>query len=360
MKLFSKFHLGPLELKNRIVMAPMTRSRAIGNIPNDLMAEYYGQRADAGLLISEGVAPTANGLGYARIPGAYSEAQVEGWKKITAAVHAKGGKIFMQLMHTGRASHGDNMEAGTEVLAPSPVALSGEMYTDAKGPQAYPVPKEMTLADIEKAQNGYVHAAKNAIAAGFDGVELHGANGYLIDQFINTASNKRRDAYGGSGENRSRFAIEAAQKVAEAIGAERTGIRLSPYGAFNDMEIFEGLEDTFEYLAGELGKLHLAYIHIVDHSSMGAPEVTESVKSKIKAAFGGTIIISGGLDKEKAEAALLEEKGELAAFGRPFLANPDLVYRMENDLELNPPDFATFYTPGEKGYTDYPFAAAKV
>jgi N-ethylmaleimide reductase len=356
MKLFEKYNLGSIELKNRIVMAPMTRSRAINNIPNDLMAEYYQQRADGGLLITEGVAPSANGLGYARIPGAYNEAQIEGWKKVTAAVHEKGGKIFMQIMHTGRASHPDNMEINTEIHAPSSIALSGEMYTDQKGMQAYPAPKEMTLEDIEQTQNDYVAAAKNAIQAGFDGIELHGANGYLIDQFINTASNKRTDNYGGSINNRSRFAIEVASKVAAAIGPERTAIRLSPYGVFNDMEIFEGIEDTFEYIAGEMGKLNLAYVHIVDHSTMGAPQVSDSVKTKIQKAFGGTIIASGGLDKQKAEAILQDGKGELVAFARHFLANPDLVTRFEKDLPLNQPDFDTFYTPGAKGYTDYPFA----
>ena len=361
MKLFSSYKLGNIELKNRIVMAPMTRSRAIDNIPNDLMAEYYSMRADAGLLITEGTAPSANGLGYARIPGIYNQAQIDGWKKVTDAVHAKGGKIFIQLMHTGRVSHPFNMEEGTKVLAPSAIALSGEMYTDKAGPQAYPEPKAMTSEEIQQAQEAYVQASKNAIEAGFDGVELHGANGYLIDQFINTASNQRTDEYGGSGENRVRFAIETAQKVVAAIGAERTAIRLSPYGAFNDMAGFDGLEETYEYLATELGKLSLAYIHIVDHSAMGAPPVTATVKEKIKTAFGGTIIASGGLDKEKAEKALQDEVGHLTAFGRPFISNPDLVLRMEKDLELNAPDFDTFYTPGEKGYTDYPLATgAKV
>ncbi|MFT5167575.1 MAG: N-ethylmaleimide reductase [Saprospiraceae bacterium] len=356
MKLFSGFNLGNIELKNRTVMAPLTRSRAINNIPNELMVNYYAQRAAAGLIISEGIAPSANGLGYPRIPGLYNEAQIEGWKKVTAAVHENGGKIFAQLMHTGRVSHPDNMEAGTAVVAPSAIATSGEMYTDAKGPQGYPVPKEMSIEDIEQAQNEYVQAAKNAIEAGFDGVEIHGANGYLIDQFINTASNQRIDNYGGSTDNRSRFTIEVAQKVVAAIGSERTGIRLSPYGAFNDMIAFEGIDETFEYLAGALGEIGLVYIHLVDHSAMGAPQVPGSIKSKIKAAFGGTIITSGGFDKEKAETALQEGEGELVAFGRPFLANPDLVYRMKNDIALNDPDFATFYTPGEKGYTDYPVA----
>lgn len=355
MKLFSPYSLGDLALKNRIVMAPMTRSRATGNIPNELMATYYGQRAGAGLLITEGTAPSPNGVGYARIPGNYSEEQKEGWKKVTQAVHQKGGKIFLQLMHTGRVSHPLNMAAGTKILAPSAVAMSGEMYTDQKGPQAYPVPAEMSLKEIEQAQAYYVLASINAIAAGFDGVELHGANGYLIDQFINTASNKRSDAYGGSIESRSRFAIETAKKVAEAIGPDKVGIRLSPYGVFNDMEIFEGLEDTFEYLATELGKIRLTYIHIVDHSSMGAPTVEASVKTKIQNAFGGPIILSGGYDRKRAEADLEAGKGDLIAIGKNFISNPDLVHRLEQELDLNSFDPSTFYTPGEKGYTDYPF-----
>lgn len=354
MKLLSPYTLGNIQLKNRIVMSPMTRSRAISNVPNEIIAKYYQQRASAGLIITEGTSPSANGLGYARIPGIFNADQVKGWKIVTDAVHRKDGKIFLQIMHTGRVSHPDNMQEGTKIVAPSPVKLSGEMYTDKSGMQPFPVPVEMTLTDIEQAKNEYVMAAKNAIEAGFDGVELHGANGYLIDQFINTVSNKRTDQYGGSIENRSRFAIEVAEMVSKAIGAERTGIRLSPYGVASGMEIFDGLEDTYQYLAERLGALKLAYIHIVDHSSMGAPTVTDTVKNRIRTAFGGTIIVSGGFDKDKAEAALNEGKGELVAFGRPFISNPDLVNRFVNNFPLATPDFSTFYTPGEKGYTDYP------
>ena len=357
MTIFDSYTLGNLTLKNRIVMAPMTRSRAIDNLPNDLMLEYYRLRAAAGLIITEGVAPSPNGLGYPRIPGVYNSAQVKGWQKITEAVHKEGGKIFMQLMHTGRVSHPDNMEANTQVLAPSAIAMSGGMWTDSKGLQAYPTPKPMSLQDIEQAQDEFVAAAKNAISAGFDGIELHGANGYLIDQFINTATNTREDEYGGTFKNRSRFAIETARKVAQAIGEHRTGIRLSPYGVYNDLEVFDDTEDTYQYLATELGQLKLAYIHVVDHSSQGAPEVTESVKSKIRSAFAGCIIASGGLDKEKAETILREHKGELVAFGQAFLANPDLVYKLQNNLPLNSPDFDTFFTPGEQGYLDYPLAS---
>lgn len=357
MNIFSQYKLGDIELSNRLIMAPMTRCRAIDNIPTELMVEYYRLRATAGLIITEGVAPSANGLGYARIPGIYSQAQIEAWKKVTDAVHAEGGKIVIQLMHTGRVSHPDNMEPNARMLAPSAIGMSGEMWTDEKGNQAYPVPVEMTLPDIEQAQEEFVQAAKNAIAAGFDAVELHAANGYLIDQFINTASNKRQDEYGGSIENRSRFTLEVANKVADAIGAHRTGIRFSPYGVFNDMEIFDDVEETYAYLAGELGKLNLLYIHLVDFSSQGAPEVPESVKSKIRNNFGRDIIVNGGLDRKKAETIVNEHKGNLVAFGQAFLANPDLVYKLENDLPLNNPDYDTFYTPDEKGYLDYPVAA---
>lgn len=356
MILFSKYTLGNIELNNRIVMAPMTRSRAAGNIPNDLMATYYEQRSTAGLLITEGVSPSPNGLGYSSIPGIYSDAQVEGWRKVTDAVHKKGGRIFAQFMHTGRVGHPDNVPAGAEILGPSAIGLTGQMYTDQKGMQPFPVPREMTLQDIETAQNEYVQAAINAIEAGFDGVELHGANGYLICQFLNTASNQRTDHYGGSAENRNRFALEVAQKVVDAIGAEKTAIRISPYGVSNEMAIFEGIEEQYEQLVVGLNKLNLVYVHVVDHSAMGAPVVPDSMKTKIRQAFKGTIILSGGFDKEKAETALQEGKGELVAFGRPFISNPDLVCRLENNLPLTSPDTATFYAGGEKGYTDYLFS----
>ncbi len=356
MKLFNAYKLGEIELANRMVMAPMTRSRAINNIPNQLMVEYYKQRANAGLIITEGIAPSANGLGYARIPGLFTAEQVEGWKLVTQAVHQAGGKIFAQLMHTGRASHPANMVEGSEILAPSAIGLKGEIWTDSKGMQAYPVPKKMTDDDITATINEYKDAAINAIKAGFDGVEIHGANGYLIDQFINTGSNKRTDAYGGTIENRARFAIEVAKAVSEAIGKDKTGIRLSPYGVFNDQEIFEAIDDTFEYLATEMGKLGLLYIHIVDHSALGAPEVPSTIKTKIKKAFSGVIIASGGRDAKKGEEAIERGEGELVAFGRPYISNPDLLNRFKNDIKLTAPDLETFYTPGEKGYTDYPAA----
>jgi N-ethylmaleimide reductase len=352
--LFSSFTLGPITLKNRVVMAPMTRNRSIGNVPGDLVATYYAQRAEAGLIVTEGVSPSPNGLGYARIPGLFNQAQVDGWKKVTAGVHAKGGHIFVQLMHTGRASHPDNLPEGARVLAPSAIPLPDSVWVDPDGPKPCPAPAAMTKEEVESTIEEYVKSSALAVEAGFDGVELHGANGYLIEQFLNTASNQRTDEWGGSVENRARFAVEVARRTAARIGKEKVGIRLSPYGAFNGMASDATTEDLFELLAKKLSEIGLAYIHVVDHSSMGAPEVKPSVKQKIRAAFKGALILSGGYDRARAEADLAEKKGKLVAFGRPFISNPDLVTKLRANKELRAPDFATFYTPDAKGYTDYP------
>lgn len=354
-KLFSEYRLGGITLKNRIVMAPMTRSRAIGNIPNDLMVAYYGERAAAGLIVTEGVAPSPDGLGYARIPGIYSKEQVAGWKKVTDAVHANGGHIFIQFMHTGRVSHPDNLPDGASVIGASAIPASNtEMYTDQQGMQPLPTPEEVSTEEVAALIQEFVQSAKNAMKAGFDGVELHGANGYLLEQFLNSASNQRTDKYGGSYENRNRFVLEVAAAVADAIGKEKTAIRLSPYGVFNDIVPDADTEAQYTQLAKGLGEIGIVYIHTVDHSSMGAPEVPHSVKAAIRNNFGGTIILSGGYDTARAEADLEAGKGELVAFGKPFISNPDFVKRITLGAELTPPDFATFYTPGEKGYTDYP------
>jgi N-ethylmaleimide reductase len=353
MKLFEKVKLGRIELSNRIVMAPLTRSRAPGNVPNDLMVQYYNQRATAGLIITEGTSPSPNGLGYTRIPGLFNQDQVEGWRQVTQGVHARQGYIFIQLMHTGRVSHPANLPPGASILAPSAVPLSGQMWTDAQGMQNYPLAREMTEADIKAAITEYAHSAELAIQAGFDGVELHGANGYLIEQFLNPSANHRTDSYGGSAEGRMRFALEVAQAVVNKIGGDRTGIRLSPYGVFNDTGAFEGVDQFYGELAKKLSALGLAYIHVVDHSAMGAPAVSPEVKRLIRENFKGTYILSGGFDAEKAEHDLVENKGDLVAFGRPFISNPDLVEKMRTHATLKPADPNTFYTPGPQGYTDY-------
>jgi N-ethylmaleimide reductase len=335
-------------------MAPMTRSRAIGNIPNQLMANYYRQRATAGLIITEGTSPSPNGLGYARIPGIYSPEQVEGWKKVTSAVHDKGGHIFVQLMHTGRVTHPLNLPEGARVVGPSAVAAQGAMWTDQQGMQPQPVPHALTTQEVEQIIEEHVEAAKNAIKAGFDGVELHGANGYLIEQFLHPVSNQRTDAYGGSIENRSRFALEVARQVAAAIGKDRVGIRLSPYGVYNDMPPYQETEATYAYLAEKLNELGIVYIHLVDHSSQGAPAVLPSVVQKVRDAFSNTLILSGGYDQERAEKDLQSKLADLVAFGRPFISNPDLVERFRAGAQLVMPDSNYFYTPEPKGYTDYP------
>jgi N-ethylmaleimide reductase len=355
-KLFSPVMLGDVELKNRIVMSPMTRSRAIGNVPNELMAKFYAQRSDAGLIITEGTSPSPNGLGYSRIPGCYSKEQVEGWLKVTKSVHKEGGKIFLQLMHTGRISHSLNLPEGAQIIAPSPIKAKGQMWTDSMQLQDFPIPKQMDDEDLLLTLTEYAAAAKHAIDAGFDGVELHGANGYLLEQFISPLSNIRTDKYGGSIENRCRFVLEVVALVAESIGKEKTGIRLSPYGVASDMPHYPEIDETYTYLAEELNKMGIAYIHLVDHSAMGAPEVPLEIKKVIRTRFKNMLILSGGYDLERAEEDVESGFADLIAFGRQFINNPDLVIRLGNKYPLSKDLKADlFYTPGEKGYTDYPF-----
>jgi len=359
MKLFSPFHLGLNELRTRVVMSPMTRCRAIDNLVNELMAEYYGQRAGAGLIITEGTSPSPNGLGYARIPGIFSPEQTASWKLVTAAVHARSGKIFVQLMHAGRVGSVLNLPPGAELLAPSAVAMSGKMWTDSQGEQPHDQPREMTASDIQHAIAEYAQAARNAIAAGFDGVEIHGANGYLITQFLDPGSNRRTDDYGGDAGRRNRFALDVASAVSAAIGAGRVGIRLSPYGVFNDMSgTYAGIASQYAYLAGALGRLSLAYLHLVDHTAMGAPTpdpaTVAAMVQGFRVAGGQAVILSGGYDRKRAEADLASGAADLVAFGRPFIANPDLVERLREGSPLAQPDQATFYTSGPAGYTDYP------
>ena len=336
-------------------MSPMTRCRAIGNTPNELMAEYYRQRSGAGLIITEGTAPSPNGLGYARIPGIYSNEQVQGWKKVTSAVHQAGGKIVVQLMHTGRISHPFNMPEGAKVLAPSAVKPAGQMWTDAAQMQDFPVPTEMTADDLELTKAEFVTAAKNAMEAGFDGVELHGANGYLLEQFLSPVSNIRTDAYGGSIENRCRFVLEVVAAVAGAIGKDKTAIRLSPYGVASDMPLYPEIDATYDYLSKQLNTIGIAYIHIVDHSAMGAPAVPAEIKNTIRKNFANTVILAGGYDQDRAESDLENGLGNLVAFGRPLISNPDLADRFKNNYPLSADlKMDLFYTADEKGYTDYP------
>ena len=354
-KLFTKYTLGSIELKNRIIMAPMTRCRAIGNIPYDLIAAYYEQRAGAGLIITEGTSPSINGLGYSRIPGLFNESQVEGWKKTTTAVHKAGGKIFVQLMHTGRISHSLNLPSGAKTLAPSAVQASGQMWTDEEGMKDFDLPKAMTSEEVKQTINEFKTSSKLAVEAGFDGVELHAANGYLLEQFISPVSNQRTDEYGGSIENRCRFVLEVVDNVAEAIGANKTGIRLSPFGVASDMPHYPEIEETYTYLAEQLNERGIVYIHLVDHSAMGAPEVPFSIKDTIHKKFKNTLILTGGYNPETADADLSSNFTDLVGFGRQFINNPDLVARFINQWPLSETlDFDTFYSAGEQGFTDYP------
>lgn len=349
--LLTPYNKGTLQLKNHLVMAPMTRSRAINNLPNELMAAYYAQRSGAGLIVTEGTAPSPDALGYSRIPGIFSKEQTNAWKAITTAAHAAGSKIFVQLMHTGRIGHEANLPAGARLVGASTIKADGEIWTDTLGKQAHPEPHALTSEEVDAVIAEHVNAARNAIEAGFDGVELHGANGYLVEQFLNPHVNNRTDAWGGSVANRARFAIRIAQEMAAAIGADKVGVRFSPYSTLGDLPIYDEQEvhDTYVLLAKELNSIGIAYLHI--GVSAIVPQKTFDA---IREAFKNTIILCNGLTPDTAEAALHAGFADLVAFGRAFLANPDLDIRIATGATLNQPDYNTLYTPGAVGYTDYP------
>jgi N-ethylmaleimide reductase len=352
--LFTSYELGPTRLANRIVMAPMTRSRAIGNVPSELMRWYYTQRASAGLIITEGIAPSPDGLGYARIPGLYSDAQVEGWARVTEGVHAGGGAIFAQLMHTGRIGHPLNMPARAQLVAPSAVRAAGKMYTDQQGMLDHPEPRAMAAADLRSAIDAHAHAARNAGRAGFDGVEMHAANGYLLEQFLNPHVNRRDDVYGGTVERRARFVVEATAAAAAQIGADRVGIRISPYSTLGDMAPYAETDAQYLHLARELRRLGIAYLHIVITPDPRARDMTRRLARE----FAGTVILNGGFDGVTAAEAIAAGDASLVSFGRPFIVNPDFVERLRAREALANADPSTFYTPGAQGYVDYPSAIA--
>ena len=345
--LFDPYELGKISLANRIVMAPMTRNRADENgDPNELMVEYYKQRATFGLIVTEGTAPEHVGKAYPGIPGIYTEPQIAGWKKITDAVHNAGGKIFMQLMHSGRISH--KKITGLDPISASAVKPAGELFTGS-GMDSFEVPREMSLSEIATTKAAIVQAAKNAILAGFDGVELHGANGYLLHQFLAPNSNIRSDIYGGSIENRARFVIELLQEVVSAIGNEKTAIRISPNGTFNDIAETE-VEATYSHLISNIEKLGLAYLHISDQAGFDAIGFARKNYS------GCIMANSGYADKTKVETSnriISESLADLFSFGRMALANPDLPKRLLEGLDFNSADSKTFYSRGPIGYTDY-------
>jgi N-ethylmaleimide reductase len=356
--LFAPVQLGALQLPHRVLMAPLTRCRAEpGNIPGALNAEYYRQRASAGLIIAEATSVSPRGFGYPNTPGIFTEAQVAGWKQVTDAVHAAGGRIVLQLWHVGRISHPFYQPNGELPVAPSAIAPKGKVWAGT-GMADYVTPRALETAEIPGVIAEYVHGAKCAKAAGFDGVEIHAANGYLIDQFIRDGSNRRTDSYGGSVENRIRLAIEVTEAVAKVWGVDRVGIRLSPGGVFNDMADSDPLA-TFGALLRKLDPMGLAYAHI---TRVTAQDVAHGAKAgvgprELRAHYRGKIVSAGGFDRAQAEQAIQEGWADALAFGVPFIANPDLPARLRANAPLNAADEGTFYASGPKGYTDYPALA---
>jgi N-ethylmaleimide reductase len=361
--LFTPVRVGRYLLRNRIAMAPMTRSRAgAGAVPTPLIALHYAQRASAGLLITEGSPISPRGVGYPHTPGIYTEAQVAGWRVVTDAVHARGGRIFVQLWHVGRVSHPSLQPDGGLPVSASAIAPAGDsrIRTADGTPAPFVAPRALELEEIPGVVREFAEAARRAIDAGFDGVELHGANGYLIDQFLRDGTNLRTDAYGGPIAHRARFLLEVAEATAAAIGGDRVGVRLSPRGPFNSMRDSDPLA-TFSYAAEALNPFGLAYLHVVEPKSgqdaenpnnllLPGPRVTPSLRER----FTGTMILNGGYTRELADATIAEGDGDLISFGMPFISNPDLVERFAARAPLAPPRRPTIYTGGAEGYTDYP------
>ena len=355
--LFTPFKVGTLTLPNRLVLAPMTRSRAQnpGTVPTDSVVKYYVQRASAGLLITEGSQISPQGVGYIYTPGIHSAEQVAGWKKVTDAVHAAGGRIFIQLWHVGAISH-PFFHNGELPVAPSAVQPQGVKAFTGKGQEEIPTPRALETNEVKAVVADFRKAAENAKAAGFDGVEIHGANGYLVDQFIQDGTNQRTDEYGGSVENRARFALEVVQAAVDVLGADRVGIRLSPTGTMGGIQDSDRL-GTFSYVTEQLNKFGLAYLHVIEAlpgHPMAAKAGQEPVGPALRKIFKGPFILNGGYTQETAERALDNQEGDLVAFGVPYIANPDLVERFEQGTALNAPDQATFYGGDDHGYIDYP------
>lgn len=353
MRLLEPYQLGPITLPNRVLMAPMTRARTPDTVPGEVNARYYAQRAGAGLIISEGTQVSALGQGYPYTPGIYTAEQQSGWRQVTHAVHAAGGRIFAQLWHVGRMGH-PSLHATTP-LAPSAVSPGVEIFTPT-GMQPVPTPRPLGTAEVAGVVEQFRHAARVAYASGFDGVEVHGANGYLIDQFLQTGTNRRADAYGGSLANRVRLLIEVTEAVVGVWGPDRVGVRLSPGGTFNAMCDDDPVR-TYRHAIEVLDRYGLAYLHVVETSQAGAPQGLDDVggpTALARAAFTGPLITNGGYDQDTAERALQSGRADLVAFGRPFIANPDLPARFRHASGLNDGDEATFYGGDEVGYTDYP------
>lgn len=354
-KLLEELKIGELELKNRVVMAPLTRMRSdVNGIPSDLNIEYYTQRAGAGLIIAESTSISKHGVGYVNAPGIYSKEQVEGWKKVTNAVHNNGGLIFLQILHVGRITHSDFFD-GELPVAPSSIKPDGQGYTP-KGMKDFEVPKELELDEITMIINDFKVAAQNAKDAGFDGIEIHGANGYLINQFTDDISNKRTDKYGGSIMKRSRFLFEVLDAVLEVWGSKKVGIRLSPSGIFNSVGDSDS-KNTYTYIINKLNDYNLGYLHLMNPMMPidNYPEMESDVANFYGKLYKENRIINGGYTKTTGNEAIKNKITEMVAYGHLFIANPDLPKRFELNSELNTPNPDTFYGGGEEGYTDYPF-----
>jgi N-ethylmaleimide reductase len=349
--LFTQLQLGALTLPNRIIMAPLTRCRADAeHVPTELIAEHYSQRATAGLLIAEATMVMEGNSSFWREPGIYSQAQVEGWRKVTDAVHAKGGRIFLQLWHGGRAVH-PLLNNGNQPVAPSAIAITGDEVHTPEGKKPYVIPRELRDDEIPGIIAGFKKAAENAKAAGFDGVEIHGANGYLLDEFLRDGANKRTGPYGGPLENRARLLLEVADAAISVWGADRVGVRISPLNSYNSMSDSDPVALT-SYVAGQLATRGIAYLHVMRADLLGIQ--TGDVLTPARAAFPGPLLANMGYTAEEAAAGISSGAIDAVAFGRPFISNPDLVERIHVGAALAEPDFATFYSPGPAGYTDYP------
>jgi N-ethylmaleimide reductase len=354
MKLLEPYVLSGLLLSSKIIMAPLTRRRSTRtHVPVPIMVEYYAQRSSAGLIIAEGCSPSSNGAGYANMPGLYNEEQKEAWKPITKAVHDKGGKIFLQVMHTGRVGHSNNLDQGAEILGASAIGQEGEISTYDLDKQPYTVPRAMTLAEIKVAIEEFTACSILAIEAGFDGVELHSAHGYLPNQFINKSSNTRTDEYGGDIANRLRFLLEVIKSSCQAIGSDKVGLRISPFSYADTKENPEELFRVYHRLINELNQLDLAYLHL-SHMGEADPEKFK-LWEELRTNYNGTVMLCGDFTKDTAEKALQDNEADLIAFGRDFIANPDLVERFKNNWSLAIRDNTNWYTLGTKGLTDFPF-----
>ncbi|TCN58933.1 alkene reductase [Flavobacterium circumlabens] len=356
--IFKPAEIGFLQVKNRIAMAPMTRARNAAGIPDENNALYYAQRSGAGLIITEGTAISKTAKGVLYIPGLYTAAQVEGWKSVTQAVHEKGSTIFSQLWHVGRVSHTSNQPGGIAPVGPSAIQAQN---TSAWGYNEHGIegfvpaskPKALSSGEVKGVVNDFVKAAENAVAAGFDGVEIHGANGYLIEQFLNPFVDNRTDEYGGSIENRSRFLLEIIDAAIAAIGNKKVGIRLTPYGGLGDLPHYDEIEATYKYLAQELKKRNIVYIHLMDQQSKGSHALPDGFTEHFRSWYDGIIILAGSMDREKSEQLINAGIIDIAGFGEPFISNPDLVERLQNNWELTKPNRDLHYGLGNHGYTDW-------